>query len=210
MVTLQKKNDDNIVIQINTDDFTYYWVTFIAKQSYSMTKVELPLAVQGTPGNMEVYIYSTDANNHADTQLAQYTDIAPGTLSSVFIWAESTGTAINIIKGTAYSIVVKPLTQTGADRYKFAGNNDQKEFTGTSNDLITFANYAPELRTLGYRTYGTLITDTTGEQELKTNYPVTSGLGFVNKHQGRQSNLVPLGLSGRKSNVLERKEDGIR
>ena len=33
--------------------------------------------------------------------------------------------------------------------------------------------------------------NTTGEKELKTKWPIISGLEAGDKHEGRQSNLVP-------------------
>ena len=33
--------------------------------------------------------------------------------------------------------------------------------------------------------------NTTGEKELKRDWPIISGLGVNDKHEGRQSNLVP-------------------
>lgn len=34
--------------------------------------------------------------------------------------------------------------------------------------------------------------DTAKQAEVKTNYPVVSGIGASNKHKGRQINLIPL------------------
>ena len=33
--------------------------------------------------------------------------------------------------------------------------------------------------------------NTIGEKELKTNWPLVSGLEAIDKHEGRQMNLVP-------------------
>ncbi len=47
--------------------------------------------------------------------------------------------------------------------------------------------------------------NTIGEKELKTNWPITEGLiAETTKQTGRVSNLIPEGLNGVKSIILER------
>lgn len=48
--------------------------------------------------------------------------------------------------------------------------------------------------------------NTVGEKELKTKWPVVSGLGANQKHKGRKINLVPK----RKSLVLDRDKELIK
>ena len=47
--------------------------------------------------------------------------------------------------------------------------------------------------------------NTTGEKELKTDWPITSGLGADDKHDGREMHLIP----EEKSLVPERKKAGL-
>lgn len=47
--------------------------------------------------------------------------------------------------------------------------------------------------------------DSSGQAELKRNYPVTTGLDATSKHEGRQINLVP----SQGSNYPSRKKLGL-
>ena len=51
--------------------------------------------------------------------------------------------------------------------------------------------------------------NTVGEKELKTSWPVVTGLDANSKHVGRVQNLVPEGSYGQKSLVLDRKRVGL-
>ena len=51
--------------------------------------------------------------------------------------------------------------------------------------------------------------NTIGEKELKTDWPVVTGITATAKHEGRISNLVPEGLHGVKTQVPERKRVGL-
>ena len=51
--------------------------------------------------------------------------------------------------------------------------------------------------------------NTSGEKELKRAWPVVTGLELIDKHEGRQINLVPLGHLGLKTTVLSRYKVGI-
>ena len=48
-----------------------------------------------------------------------------------------------------------------------------------------------------------------GEKELKRNWPIITGLGIDDKHEGRQINLIPLGIHGVKSLVLKKDTVGL-
>ena len=50
---------------------------------------------------------------------------------------------------------------------------------------------------------------TSGEKEIKRYYPVVSGLGANDKHEGRQINLVPRGKLGVKTLVRKDIRDGL-
>lgn len=52
--------------------------------------------------------------------------------------------------------------------------------------------------------------NTSGEKELKTAWPVVSGLDADSKHTGRQLGLSPQGKYGLKSTVPNRSVHGIR
>lgn len=51
--------------------------------------------------------------------------------------------------------------------------------------------------------------DTHNEAELKRNYPVTSGLEEDEKHEGRVSNLIPMGNLGKRSTVRSIERTGL-
>lgn len=51
--------------------------------------------------------------------------------------------------------------------------------------------------------------NTKGEKELKTSWPVTTGLDANSKHEGRISNLIPEGNYGQKTLVPQRKKAGL-
>jgi len=52
--------------------------------------------------------------------------------------------------------------------------------------------------------------NTSGEKELKRNYPVETGLtARTTKQEGRVSNLVPEGLNGLTSGIKEKDKAGI-
>ena len=47
---------------------------------------------------------------------------------------------------------------------------------------------------------------TKGTKEISKNYPVTSGLGEDDKHEGRTMNLVAEGINGIKSTVSKKEK----
>lgn len=51
--------------------------------------------------------------------------------------------------------------------------------------------------------------DTHNEKGVMTRYPVTSGLGADDKHEGRQINLVPTGHLGVTSTVRKDFKEGM-
>ena len=54
------------------------------------------------------------------------------------------------------------------------------------------------------------MSNTIGEKELKTNWPITEGLiAGTTKQTGRTMNLQPEGLNGVKTIVLEREREGL-
>ena len=51
--------------------------------------------------------------------------------------------------------------------------------------------------------------DTHNEAEVKRRYPVTSGLGASDKHEGRQINLVPKGHLGTTTTIRKEFRKGL-
>ena len=51
--------------------------------------------------------------------------------------------------------------------------------------------------------------NTIGEKELKHSWPVETGLGADNKHEGRTHNLVAEGIDGVKTVVRTRNKEGL-
>lgn len=51
--------------------------------------------------------------------------------------------------------------------------------------------------------------NTTGEKELKRDWPVVSGIDADSKHEGRKPNLIPEGKNGLKTTVLQRDKIGL-
>lgn len=48
-----------------------------------------------------------------------------------------------------------------------------------------------------------------GEKELKTAWPITSGMEADEKHEGRQVNLIPEGIAGLKSTIPVKDRVGL-
>ena len=202
VITEQNNSTENIGYN---DDYIYYFTSFAATQNYTLTKITLPLLKQGSPGDLEVYLYTTNSNGYPSTQIIKLADITAASVGTTFNWHDSTGTT-NIVTGTRYSIVIKPTAPIGnPPRYAWGGNYESIGIlSGNSNDLVTFQEKANR-GTRGFRIHGTIIASTKGEKELRTKFPVTKGLNARSQKQtGRITNLVP-----QESKVLQRNKSGI-
>jgi hypothetical protein len=51
--------------------------------------------------------------------------------------------------------------------------------------------------------------NTHGEKELKTSWPVVTGITATSKHEGRIINLIPQGLNGIKKTTSDKDRTGI-
>jgi len=181
-MALQQENLTTSTGHAHSDGTAYICNTFTAAAAYTLETIDVYLNKDGSPGNVEVFIYTVDGSDHADTLLATFTTIASAGITGTIAKLSSTGTAA-LSNGVKYSIVLKwNAPNNGSNRI---GNDFSDPYSTDlmywSNDLSSFTDWGAF--TLRYSLYGTAA----APPELTATTTVTDTMAGLNTTFGTYS-----------------------